>query len=49
MTPLMDALYRYLIETKLDAFLLQYPEYPDYHRSAGEQEGPGRPVCWTTC
>ena len=39
MTPLMETLYRYLIETKLDAFLLQYPEYPDYLRCAGEKEG----------
>ena len=39
MTPLMETLYRYLVETKLDAFLLQYPEYPDYLRCAGEKEG----------
>ena len=39
MTPLMETLYRYLIETRLDGYLLQYPEYPDYLRCAGEQEG----------
>ena len=39
MTPLMETLYRYLVETKLDAFLLQYPEYPDYLRCTGEKEG----------
>ena len=39
MTPLTETLYRYLVETKLDAFLLQYPEYPDYLRCAGEKEG----------
>ena len=39
MTPLMNTLYRYLIEAKLHAFLLQYPEYPDYHRWGGEQDG----------
>lgn len=39
MTPLMETLYRYLVETRLDAFLLQYPEYPDYLRCAGEKEG----------
>ena len=56
MTPLMETLYRYLVETKLDAFLLQYPEYPDYLRCAGEKEGscapgwsPGRPASWTIC
>ena len=38
MTPLMDTLYRYLIETKLDAFLLQYPEYPDYRARRGPGE-----------